>query len=427
MVDAPPRKCEKNRVKKLIPREWTDSKSGKTYWRVRWNDVNGKETVKVFGSLEEADDHIKMLAPLRKKFARAAAANQDEITGLALWREFVAGEMTAGRDAPSLRDVLKPAVERLRIGQSSPPLEELMDRFYAAKKGKSSLYLAAIKNRLTRFASYLDKAEPAGSVAVEDVERALASMQAGGLSPQSVKGIRSAAFGLFAWAMKRKLVKTNPVDATEAISVDQGEVGIFSPSQLGAILRTALRIQPRAVPALAVWAFCGARRAEINRLHFDNFDRERKELRISARTAKTGKARYVPMPPALIAWLEAAEQAGAAPLGKLVPGKSDAASEGVLFRWLNDIRGEAGLDGWPHNALRHSFASYACADTDDYARVAAWLGHAGGTALLEARYRHACPKDSGSAWFNVFPTDPPPAEETAEKAATRKTRAKKSA
>ena len=406
-------------MKKLIAREWTDSKSGKIYWRVRWNDVNGKESVKVFGTPEAAEEHIETITKERGKFGRAAAVNQDEIAALAFWRQFVAAELTAGRDAPSLRDVLKPAVVRLQDGQSSPALNDLLDRFLSAKKGKSPLHLAALKNRLARFVSYFDKDEPAGSMTTEGVERAIASMQAGELSQQTVKGIRSAAFGLFAWALKRKLVKHNPVSAAESIKVQQGDVGVLTPSQLGGLLRTALKIQPRAVPALAVWAFCGARRAEINRMRFDNFDRDRAELRISSKVSKTGKARFVPMPPALVAWLEAAEQAGVAPLGKLVPGDTDGAAEGVLTRWLNDIRDKAGMTAWPNNALRHSFASYSCAKHEDYAKVSAWLGHTGGTALLEARYRHAVPKDSGEAWFSVLPTDPPKA--------ARKKRTKKSA
>jgi hypothetical protein len=44
-----------------------DRKSGKNYWRVRWNDVNGKECVKVFGMPEEADAHIEMITKIRKK------------------------------------------------------------------------------------------------------------------------------------------------------------------------------------------------------------------------------------------------------------------------------------------------------------------------------------------------------------------------
>ncbi|MCW1912644.1 tyrosine-type recombinase/integrase [Luteolibacter sp. GHJ8] len=157
------------------------------------------------------------------------------------------------------------------------------------------------------------------------------------------------------------------------------------------------------MPALATWAFCGARRAEICRLSFEDLDRKRMELRISAKVAKSGVARFVPIPSALVAWLEAAEAAGVAPVGKLVPGGSEGRSEGQMIRWLKDVREEAGIVDWPANALRHSFASHACAMHEDFAKVAAWLGHARDPRLLVARYRHAVAKDAGAKWFDVQP------------------------
>lgn len=428
-LDALPRKCETRSMKKPIPRERKDSKTGKTFWRIRWNDASGKECEKVFGTPEEAEAHANTVHQQRDRHGRAVAANSDEISALTFWREWVAGEKTAGRDAPSLRDVLKSAVDRLRDGATTPSLDSLHKKFMDAREREkvSPRHLSALKNRLKRFVSYFDKDEPAGSVTTEAVERAMASMSAGGLSPQTVKGVREAAHGLFSWAKKRKLVTKNPVADADAPKVIQGEVGTITASQLKGLLRTALQNQPRAVPALAVWAFCGVRRAEITRLRFDDMDRGRKELRVSATVGKKGrgKVRYVPMPAALIAWLKAAESAGVAPLGKLVPGADDGKSEGVLNEWLVKARADAGISDWPNNALRHSFVSYACAMTEDYPKVSAWIGHSGGTALLEARYRHAVPKDAGKKWFEVLPFDKPKAKKAAKKTTARKPSAKK--
>jgi integrase len=413
------------------PREWIDSKTGRIYWRVRWNDVNGKESVKVFGTPEEAEDHIKVILTERKRHGRAAAVNSDEVSALAVWREFVSKEHTAGRETPALRDVLKSAIERLKDGATTPSLDILRKKFEDAKEREkvSPRHLSAIKNRLKRFVSYFDKDEPAGSVTTEAVEKALNSMRVGGLSAQTVKGVRQAAHGLFSWARKRKLVTKNPVSDADAPKVIQGEVGVLTASQLKGLLRTALKLQPRAVPALAVWALCGVRRAEVTRLRFDDMDLGRKELRVSAAVGKKGrgKVRYVPMPEALLEWLAAAQSAGVAPLGKLVPGDDDEKSEGLLNEWLVKARKDAGIVNWPNNALRHSFASYACAKTEDYPKVAAWLGHSGGTALLEARYRHAVPKDAGATWFNVFPIDKPKTKKTAKKTTGSKPHKKKSA
>lgn len=425
-LDANPRKCKKRGVKKPIPREWTDSKTGKTYWRVRWNDVNGKESVSVFGTPEAAEEHAETIFKARKLFGRAAAANQDEIAGLAFWRKFVAAELEAGRDAPSLRDVLMPAVERFRSGKTSPALDDLREQFLVAKQREmvSQRHLDALKNRLKRFVSYFDENEPSGAVTTEAVERAMASMRAGGMSPQTVKGVRTAAHGLYQWAVDRDLVTVNPVARAKAPKVTQGEVGTITASQLKGLLKTALAVMPRAVPALAVWAFCGVRRAELCRLRFEDLDTKRKELRVSAKAAKTGVARFVPVPAALTAWLEAATEAGVAPIGQLVPGDSEAKCEGQLNRWLLDAREKAGFAEWPNNALRHSFASHACALYDDFPKVSAWLGHSGDPRLLVARYRHAVAKDAGKAWFNVLPTDD---QEKAKEQTRRKAPAKKTA
>lgn len=425
-------------MKKPIPRERTDSKTGKPYWRIRWNDANGKESEKVFGTPEEADEHATMIHKERAKHGRAAAVNSDEISALAVWREFVANEQTAGRDVPALRDVIKTAIERLKDGATTPALESLRKLFEDAKEREavSPRHLSALKNRLKRFVSYFDKDEPSGSVTTEGVEKAMASMRAGGLSPQSVKGIRTAAHGLFQWGVDRNLITQNPITRAKAPKVTQGEVGVITASQLKGLLRTALLIQPRAVPALALWAFCGVRRAELTRLRFEDLDRKRRELRISAQVAKTGVTRFVPIPAALLIWLEAAEKAGVAPLGKLVPGgmkkgtdghmipdDSEHKSEGQLNRWLREIRPEAGLTEWPSNALRHSFASHAAAMHDDFSKVASWLGHARDPRLLVTRYRHAIAKDAGESWFEVLPYDKP----KAKKPAARKSRAKKPA
>jgi len=434
-LDAWGRKCEKTGVKTPKPREWTDAKTGRTYWRVRWNGSDGREYVKVFGTPEAAEDHVKVILKEREIHGRAAAVSTDEIDALSIWRKFVADETTEGRDAPALRDVIRQTIERMKCGSTTPAISVLQDRFIDAKERQevSPRHLAALKNRVARFVSYFDKATPAGEVTTDEVARAMATMRAGGLSPQTVKGIRTAAHGLFAWAMDCGLVSSNPITRAKSPKVTVAEVGVITASQLKGLLKTTLEIEPRAVPALAVWAFCGVRRAELTRLRFEDIDTARKELRISAKAAKSGVARFVPCPPALMAWLAAAESKGIAPIGKIVPGgmklndagekipdDSEAKSEGQLNRWLRDIRPKAGLNDWPNNALRHGFASCAAAVHDDFSKVAAWLGHARDPRLLVARYRHAVRQKEGAAWFNVLPVDKP-AKKTAKKAAKKTT------
>ncbi len=122
-------------MKKPIPRERTDSKTGKKYWRIRWNDASGKESEKVFGTPEEAEEHATVVHKERAKHGRAAAVNSDEIAALSIWRDFVANEQTAGRDVPALRDVLKTSIERLRDGATTPALDSFRKQFEDAGGG----------------------------------------------------------------------------------------------------------------------------------------------------------------------------------------------------------------------------------------------------------------------------------------------------
>lgn len=392
-------------MRKPKARTWTDPKTGREYLRVRSSDATGKVISRLFTDPADADKYIATLVKERDRHGRAAAVNSDEIDALRIWREFAANENTAGRDIPALRDVMRLAIERLHVGVTSPLLSVMRDDFLEAKKREelSPRHLTGLKHRLKRFTSYFPDGLLAGEATTESVETAISSMRAGGLSAQTVKGIRSAAHGLFQWGLDRSLVISNPVARAKSPKVKQGKIGTITPSQLQGLLKTALIVHPQSVPAIAVWAFCGLRRAELCRLRYEDLDIGRRELRVSEEVAKTGVARFVPLPDALIAWLAAAEAKGIAPLGKLVPGTTEGRSEGQMVRWLRDVRDDAEISKWPQNALRHSFASYACAVHDDHAKVATWLGHAGDPRLLVSRYRHAVAKDSGQKWFEVIP------------------------
>ena len=422
-------------MKPPTSREWTDPKTGKTYYRVRTTDADGRVVQKTFSDEEKAEKYCKDLAKARERHGRAAAVGSDEIDALRIWREYVSGEQSAGRDVPALRDVIRSAIGKLKDGGGTPALRDLHDDFIQAKENEdvSRQHLAALKNRLKRFMSYFDGDVPSGSVTTQEVEKVMTSMKAGGLAAQTVKGIRAAAHGMFQWALDRDLVTGNPVSRAKAPKVKIGEIGTITSSQLRGLLKTALKTRSCAVPPLAVWAFCGVRRAELCRLRYDDIDVDRKELRVSASAAKTGVVRFVPMPDALLEWLEAAKGAGVAPIGKLVPGgfkkgpdgqkipdNSEAKSEGQLNRWLREIRPLAGIDEWPNNALRHGFASHACALHEDFAKVAAWIGHARDPSLLVTRYRRAVAKDEGQKWFDVMPVDPPKKTSAPKKARSTK-------
>lgn len=115
--------------------------------------------------------------------------------------------------------------------------------------------------------------------------------------------------------------------------------------------------------------------------------------------SKTGRARFVPLPDVCKQWLEWVMKEGIPSVGHIVLGDTPQRREWTQRRAIEALKGN-GVE-WKYDALRHSFASYACAFYEDYPRVAAWLGNS--VAVMEKHYRQARRKDEAETWFNVYP------------------------
>lgn len=125
-------------------------------------------------------------------------------------------------------------------------------------------------------------------------------------------------------------------------------------------------------------------------------------IRVPAEVAKTRKPRLLEgLPPAVWRWLE--PRAPDQPVGT--------ASSQWLIRVAQMAAGfavkQAGqhrvLRPWPHDATRHSFATYALALTGDPGRVSLWLGHEGNPRMLYTHYRGLASKTEAEKYFALRP------------------------
>ena len=73
---------------------------------------------------------------------------------------------------------------------------------------------------------------------------------------------------------------------------------------------------------------------------------------------------------------------------------------------LDAIRFAAGLTRWPHDALRHSFASYHLARWNDAAALALQMGHTT-TAMIFSHYRRVVKESDAARYWNMFPDSCP--------------------
>jgi integrase len=69
---------------------------------------------------------------------------------------------------------------------------------------------------------------------------------------------------------------------------------------------------------------------------------------------------------------------------------------------LDYVIDAAGIRPWPQNALRHSFATYYLALSQDAAKTAHELGHAS-PDMLYKHYRGLSTQAAAKAYFGIFP------------------------
>ena len=152
---------------------------------------------------------------------------------------------------------------------------------------------------------------------------------------------------------------TEAEDLTKAREHDS-EIGIFTPGQLEKLLRKA---DESLVLYLSIGAFAGLRTAELQRLEWSEVKLDQSVIEVTAKKAKTGSRRLIPIQPNLCAWI-----------------RPFVRREGLVC-WLSTINQKASAFArsqdiqWPQNALRHSFASYRLAQLKNTAEVALEMGN----------------------------------------------------
>lgn len=176
--------------------------------------------------------------------------------------------------------------------------------------------------------------------------------------------------GLFAYRFKKPLTD----NAVEFLTAEECR-------------RLLLNSNGNAMPAIILGLFAGIRPDEVSRLEWNAFDWAEKVIRISAKVSKTRTPRNIEgIPDAL--WRH------------LKPWQNH--KTGHVCQWprkpIEAARRAAGLTRWPHDALRHTFATYFCAQTGNPGVVAYTLGHAS-LAMLAKHYNGVAKKSEAAEFF----------------------------
>jgi integrase len=246
-------------------------------------------------------------------------------------------------------------------------------------------------------------------VTAEQIEEWLAVMPG---KPSTRRKALVLLHGIFQRALKVYGLPINPVADIEKPPLQQsGDIDVFSPEEIWALVRAAASEQDAAIFLTA--AFTGLRLGELIALHWRDVDFAGSVLRVRASYAagaltapKSGKVRSVPLAPDVAKVLaRLAERDWFTSEDDLVfPGEVGGFLDGsALRRRYKDALKRADLRALRFHDLRHTFGTRMIAKAD-IRRVQEWIGHADIQTTM--RYLHYAPHEEDARLVaEAFQTD----------------------
>ncbi len=363
------------------------------------NRASGKRRLESFPTAESAIDRANQLArqTSERNVVAASMSNAqaaDYASAVQALKPFnitlpdtagtVAACLKLVGDLPSLHAAAKfyalrnKRTERKPVSETVRELLEIKTSRHASRR-----YLEDLRSRLGRFAAVFQK--DACDITTAEIQSFLDGLK---LTPQSYTNYRRVIHVLFEFAMARGYAAENPSAGVESLKVRGGDIAIFTPVEISKLLAAA---SPDFLPSLAIGAFAGLRSAEIERLDWKDIDLDRRCIVIGTSQSKTASRRAVPISDNLVAWLRPYRRA---------EGMVWAGSHEGFYDAQQNTAETAGVK-WKGNGLRHSYASYRCAQIGDAGRVAGELGNS--AAVVHRHYREVVKPDDADRWFSIRP------------------------
>ena len=202
--------------------------------------------------------------------------------------------------------------------------------------------------------------------------------------------------GMFQWAISQKHAGSDPCEGMERLTVTTEEVEGLTLDECERLLRTALEV-PRFMPYLVLGLFRGMRRSELERLRWEELNLDEGTVIAAAAKVKTRQRRVIEITPQIRAWIAAAgwtkERMQTGPV----------APSNLKEKWPEFWK-KAGLTRWPHNALRHTFASMHYAMFGDQAALQMILGQRS-AEVLHTNYRALKTRAEAERFWGLMPLE----------------------
>jgi integrase len=370
------------RRRKIRVRRYSDSNRPHLKFVVNYREA-GKRKRSFFETKEQAESFV---AFKNAELKRNGVEHAEFPTSLRVMAQNAVEQLKPfGR---TITDAVQHYVAHLKASEKSCSAVQLVKELVAAKErdGASVRHISDLRSRLNIFAEKFN-GEPVATITSAEIDDWLRSLK---VSPVTRNHYRRLIVLAYNFAVQRGYAASNPADATAKAKERDRDIGILTVSQAARLLESAT---PDVLPFIALGLFAGLRRAEIHRLDWREIDFESGLIEVQAQKSKTAQRRFVTMQPCLREWLLPVRKHK----GNVTPGET------FEFRAAFDqARTAAGIEEWPDNALRHSFASYHLAHFKNAADTALQLGHHD-SRITFAHYRELVRPKEGERFWNVRP------------------------
>jgi len=357
--------------------------NGRPFFCVIWPKIGNGRNRRFFKDPREAESFLQSKRVEQENYGTAGTSfNERQRT------EYLECSEALKTFNATIRDAVNFYLPHLHATKRTCTAAELVDELLKVKEadGASERYLSDLRSRLGQFSESFDGKPVAEftSAEVDEWLRSLSDSESGKrLAATTRNNFRRVLIVAFNFARERGYSAGNPAEKSAKAKVIEGTIGILTAEETARLLESA---SSELLPYVAIGAFAGLRRAELERLDWREIDLQAGLIEVTAKKAKSARRRFVRIQPNLAKWLQPYAQHS----GNVTPPK---------YRELLDTtRAAAKINDWPHNALRHSFASYHLACFNDAAALALELGHTNSNLVFQHYRQLVKPKQAERYW-----------------------------
>lgn len=376
--------------------------SGKYGWQLDLGVINGRRVQISMPSQEAAKaELVRRRAELKRGGEQAYTITDEERLRYVAAREKL--EAAGGTLEAAVEFWLahaKPAKGRVKLSQLVQLC--LADK---AEHGARPRYLSQLKCAAKSFTEAGHGERMADEITSEDV---LAWLRANQWAAKTWNVYRGDVRTIFQWAVQEGYLTMNVVEQVKPKQLEDGEIHFLAVDQAERLLKRAAAQRPGAVrrDSSGVWIpyephdldfrdclafvvlglFCGLRpERELGEMTWDDVRDD--VVIVQGQRAKTRARRVVDLPKNARAWLQ------------LCPCKEGDILPANFRRKWSLLRKEAGLlKDWPHDGLRHTFATMWLAHFGDEKRLQLLMGHESAELIYKHYRGMTTPTEAARFW-----------------------------